>query len=78
MQQLAEQQSRHERLEASMAIVVEMLCVEAVNEEGGYLSMKERSAIPLSERASRLEKLEDRMEAWDEELQAKLAAKADR
>ena len=47
VQQLAEQQSRQERIEASLAVVVELLCVEAVNEEGGYLSMKERSAIPL-------------------------------
>ena len=40
--------------------------------------MKERSAVPLSERSSRVERLEQRLETWEEELQAKLAVKADR
>ena len=54
-QQQAQHQARQERVEASLAAVVEMLCVEEVNEEGGYLSMKERAAIPVSERASKVE-----------------------
>ena len=68
-QQLAEQQARQERVEASLAAVVDMLYyVEEVDEEGDSPPMEERSAIPLSERASKMEQLEGRIDRLQEEL----------
>ena len=41
--------------------LVEMLCAEELNEEGGCLSAEERAAIPLSERTSKLALLQVRV-----------------
>jgi hypothetical protein len=42
--------------------LVEMLCVEELDEEGGCLSAEQRAAIPLSERSSKLAPLQVRVE----------------
>ena len=41
--------------------LVEMLCVEELNEEGGCLSAEQRAAIPFSERTSKLAPLQVRV-----------------
>ena len=41
--------------------LVELLCVEALDEEGRCLSAEQRAAIPLSERTSKLAPLQVRV-----------------